>query len=69
MGDMLRYDAERLRVLVERHLLLTGSARARTLLEDWDTTLSHFVKVMPADYRRALIDLQAETAATAAAAE
>ncbi|MFC7473614.1 glutamate synthase large subunit [Dankookia sp. GCM10030260] len=69
MGDMLRYDAERLRVLVERHLLLTGSARARMLLEDWDTALSQFVKVMPADYRRALIDLQAETAATAAAAE
>ncbi|WP_431272344.1 glutamate synthase large subunit [Dankookia sp. P2] len=69
MGDMLRYDAERLRVLVERHLLLTGSARARALLEDWDTALARFVKVMPADYRRALIDLQAETAAPAAAAE
>ena len=69
MGDMLRFDAERLRVLVERHLLLTGSARARALLEDWDTALSQFVKVMPADYRRALGDLQAETAATAAAAE
>jgi glutamate synthase (NADPH/NADH) large chain len=69
MGDMLRFDAERLRVLVERHLLLTGSARARALLDDWDTALGQFVKVMPADYRRALIDLQAETAATAAAAE
>jgi glutamate synthase (NADPH) large chain len=69
MGDMLRFDAERLRILVERHLLLTGSARARALLEDWDTALTRFVKVMPADYRRALIDLQAETAAPAAAAE
>ena len=28
MGDMLRFDAERLRILVERHLLHTGSARA-----------------------------------------
>ncbi|TDH62705.1 glutamate synthase large subunit [Dankookia rubra] len=69
MGDMLRFDAERLRILVERHLLLTGSARARAVLEDWDTALARFVKVMPADYRRALIDLQAETAAPAAAAE
>jgi glutamate synthase (NADPH) large chain len=69
MGDMLRFDAERLRILVERHLLLTGSARARALLDDWDTALARFVKVMPADYRRALIDLQAETAAPAAAAE
>ena len=28
MGDMLRHDAERLRILVERHQLHTGSARA-----------------------------------------
>ena len=69
MGDMLRHDAERLRILVERHLLLTGSARARLLLEDWDTALTRFVKVMPEDYRRALRDLQAETAAPAVAAE
>ena len=36
MGDMLRFDAERLRILVERHLLHTGSARARELLDNWD---------------------------------
>jgi glutamate synthase (NADPH/NADH) large chain len=62
MGDMLRFDAERLRILVERHLLMTGSARARTLLEDWDAALPRFVKVMPRDYRRALLDLKAEQA-------
>ena len=39
MGDMLRFDAERLRILVERHHLHTGSARARELLEDWDNAL------------------------------
>jgi len=62
MGDMLRFDAERLRILVERHLLMTGSARARALLEDWDNALPRFVKVMPRDYRRALLDLKAEQA-------
>jgi len=60
MGDMLRFDAERLRILVERHLLYTGSARARHLLENWDEALKHFVKVMPVDYRRALLELKAE---------
>ena len=60
MGDLLRFDAERLRVLVERHLLFTGSERARELLDDWDNALSCFVKVMPHDYRRALLDLRAE---------
>ena len=65
MRDMLRFDAERLRILIERHLLYTSSARARSLLENWDQALKHFIKVMPADYQRALLDLQAETKAAA----
>jgi glutamate synthase (NADPH) large chain len=69
MGDLLRHDAQRLRILIERHHLLTGSKRARQLLEDWDNTVAAFVKVMPRDYRRALLELkaEAETARMAAA--
>ncbi len=66
MGDMLGFDAERLRILIERHHLHTGSERARALLEDWERTLGHFVKVMPKDYRRALLELRAESQAAAA---
>jgi glutamate synthase (NADPH) large chain len=60
MGDMLRHDAERLRILLERHHLHTGSRRARTMLDDWDNALPRFVKVMPRDYARALKQLEAE---------
>ncbi|HTQ34909.1 MAG TPA: glutamate synthase large subunit, partial [Stellaceae bacterium] len=69
MGDLMRHDAARLRILIERHHLLTGSKRARHLLEDWDNTVAAFVKVMPRDYRRALLELKAEqeTARMAAA--
>ncbi|MEQ1784993.1 MAG: hypothetical protein ABMA14_26910, partial [Hyphomonadaceae bacterium] len=67
MGDMLRFDAERLRILIERHLLHTGSARARELLDDWDEALKQFVKVMPTDYARALLDLRNEKQAVVAA--
>jgi len=67
MGDMLRFDAERLRILVERHLLHTGSARARDLLDNWDEALTLFVKVMPTDYARALLDLRNEKQAVVAA--
>jgi glutamate synthase (NADPH/NADH) large chain len=63
MGDPLRFDAERLRIVVERHLLFTGSAKARALLDDWDRALSRFIKVMPRDYKRALVDLKAEASA------
>jgi len=69
MGDVLRFDAERLRILVERHHLRTGSARARELLEDWDRALPCFVKVMPRDYKRALLQAREKAAAKAVAAE
>ncbi len=69
MGNPLRFDAERLRILVERHLLFTGSAQARALLEDWENALGRFVKVMPRDYRRALLDLAAEQVAARSAAQ
>ena len=69
MGDMLRFDAERLRILVERHLLHTGSARAKALLENWDAALRKFVKVLPVDYARALADMKNENLKSAAAAE
>jgi glutamate synthase (NADPH/NADH) large chain len=65
MGDPLSFDAERLRILIERHLLFTGSARARSLLDNWDAEMKNFVKVMPRDYRRALTDLRREELAAA----
>jgi glutamate synthase (NADPH) large chain len=68
MGDPLRYDAERLRILVERHYLYTGSARAEALLNDWERALASFVKITPKDYRRALEDQAAERAAAKAVA-
>ena len=69
MGDMLRHDAARLRVLIERHQLHTGSERASALLNDWDNTLGKFVKVMPRDFARALetMDIERVEAASVAA--
>ena len=69
MGDVLGFDAERLRILVERHLLHTGSARARELLDGWDTAVKSFVKVMPRDYKRAMLQARERAAAKAVAAE
>jgi glutamate synthase (NADPH/NADH) large chain len=67
MGDLLRFDASRVRILLERHLLFTGSARARELLEDWASAVAAFVKIMPKDYRRALLESQAERQAASIA--
>jgi glutamate synthase (NADPH/NADH) large chain len=57
--DMTRYDALRLRQLIERHLRYTNSDVARRILADWPNMLAQFVKVMPVDYKRALTQMQA----------
>ena len=57
MGDMSRFDAERLHQLVANHARATGSTRARLILENWDAYLPKFRKVMPVEYRRALAEL------------
>ena len=57
--DFLRYDAQRLRKMLEDHLKYTGSNQAKKILDDWGTYLPKFIKIMPTDYRRALTDMQA----------
>ncbi len=47
-------DISELQTMIENHLKYTGSAVAERLLNDWDGTLSQFVKVMPTDYKRVL---------------
>ncbi|HWH38998.1 MAG TPA: glutamate synthase large subunit, partial [Usitatibacter sp.] len=56
------HDDEMLKGLIQRHLLYTGSERARRILENWATYLPRFVKVMPQEYRRALAELAQERA-------
>jgi len=47
-------DAQILKDLVQRHLELTGSRRARWILENWADMLSRFVKVFPHEFKRVL---------------
>ncbi|MBF0304028.1 MAG: glutamate synthase large subunit [Alphaproteobacteria bacterium] len=68
MRDMTRFDAVRLRFLIENHLHYTDSARARAILDNWEAHLPKFVKVMPVEYRRALQELQMQRKVDLAAA-
>jgi glutamate synthase (NADPH) large chain len=42
---------------VESHVKLTGSRRAKEILEKWSECRARFVKVFPKEYRRALGEL------------
>ncbi|MEA4838702.1 MAG: glutamate synthase large subunit, partial [Rhodospirillaceae bacterium] len=67
LSEMTRFDETRLKRLIENHRRYTGSTRAQTILENWETYRPKFVKVMPQDYRRALGIIQARQAAASVA--
>jgi glutamate synthase (NADPH/NADH) large chain len=50
-------DEITLKTLIEKHAAYTGSARAITILANWDEYRGMFVKVMPNEYKRALIEI------------
>ena len=40
--------------MIKNHFKHTGSRKAGQLLDDWSTSVSHFIKVFPMEYRRVL---------------
>jgi glutamate synthase (NADPH/NADH) large chain len=56
-------EAEEVRDMVVEHLERTGSPVAAALLEDWETTLTQLVRVMPTDYERVLRERAADDGA------
>jgi glutamate synthase domain-containing protein 2/glutamate synthase domain-containing protein 3 len=49
-----RRDVDMIRDLIEKHAELTGSPRARWILENWYAMLPRFYKVFPHEYKRVL---------------
>ena len=53
-------DMEELHAMVEKHYRLTGSSVAEWVLENWEASLEEFIKIMPVEYRNALLRLEEE---------
>ncbi len=47
-------DAEILKNLITRHFELTGSRRAKSILDNWQESLPRFIKVFPHEFKRVL---------------
>ncbi|HBX36059.1 MAG TPA: glutamate synthase large subunit, partial [Pseudohongiella sp.] len=60
-------DIEELKTLISNHLRYTGSTVAQQILDNWDASLQHFVKVMPTDYKRVLAEMAAKSQTQAVA--
>ncbi len=52
-------DIAECRSLIKRHLEYTGSSVAEAILSNWQNEISNFVKVMPIDYKRVLLEAAA----------
>jgi len=60
-------DIAELRELIQKHQTYTGSTVAADILENWETAITQFRKVMPVDYKRALQEMAREEAEQAEA--
>ena len=60
LNHLGKADELALRGKIEKHLRYTGSARAKQILDHWKAYLPKFVKVMPTEYRRALLEIAAQ---------
>lgn len=54
-------DKEQVVTLLRKHVQITGSTVAKSLLENWETSLLQFVKVFPKEYKRVLQQAQYQT--------
>jgi glutamate synthase (NADPH/NADH) large chain len=57
-GDMTSHDEERLYQLISNHVHYTGSVRGRAIMDNWADYRPKFRKVMPIEYRRALLEME-----------
>ena len=53
-------DVTKLRRLIKNHSMYTNSPLAKRILNDWENQQNHFIKVMPKDYKKALLRLSEE---------
>ena len=53
-------DATDLKTHIEKHVLYTDSKKGAELIADWDISLINFIKVMPTEYKKALLRLETE---------
>jgi len=51
-------EVTRVRAMIARHRELTGSVRARQVIEHWDSMLPKFVRIVPKDFKRVIASLR-----------
>ena len=55
--NLLINDKERLKSLIKNHLRYTNSPKAKRILDNFENYLPKFIKVMPTEYKRVLMQM------------
>ena len=66
LEDLQTADLEVVKMLIEKHVAMTGSNFGKEVLSKWASEAKHFVKVMPTDYKRVLNERKAKQEMVAA---
>ena len=53
-------EAADLKATIQKHVLYTDSKKGESLVTNWDASLKNFVKIMPTEYKKALLRLETE---------
>ncbi len=61
----LEEDKIQLKQLIQNHYQATSSPLAKRIVDNWEDYLSKFIKVLPEEYRKALVRLEQEQLQTA----
>jgi glutamate synthase (ferredoxin) len=46
------YEVNEVKTMIRNHVKFTGSEVGHRILEDWENSVFHFVKIIPKDYKR-----------------
>lgn len=55
-------DINEVKTLIENHLKYTGSDVAKAVLDNWSESVKQFIKIMPTDYKRVLLEMAQQKA-------
>ena len=57
---LLNFDEQRLKLIIQRHFKYSKSLKAKQILDNWDFYIRKFIKVVPMDFEKALINMESE---------
>ena len=58
--NLLDFDEIRLKKIIQNHVKMTDSIKAKDILRNWDKEVANFKKVMPTEFKRVLTSYKKE---------